>query len=87
MCLANIPELTYPGQLTLFAAAEEPTTVNNSTDAGESIQANEPLIRSPTSDGQKRESVFASSLYRKSRELASKYFNQKPHENVLPDNE
>ena len=70
-----------PSQLQLFDFdSQETETVKNSTDPVDGIQANEPLIRSPTEDpGMKFDS--AGSLHRKSRELVKKYFNQKNTEN------
>ncbi len=83
--IPNGPETPDPTQLDLFGFnAQETGPVQDSADSVESISTNDPMIRSPTAhesfhnengkkfdlnEAQKR---FASSLHRKSRELASK---------------
>ena len=74
-----------PSQLELFDFdSRETETVKNSTDSVDGIQANEPLIRSPTGDMSGNFDT-AGSLHRKSRELVKKYFNQKNNENDRND--
>jgi hypothetical protein len=78
------PEIPDPTQLDLFDfGAQEPVTVQNSTDSGEGSQTNETMIRSPTSASDlitseterkfnQAQIILAGSLHRMSRELVQK---------------